>query len=84
VTATATTFQQIEQYRLGDGRGLGGGLSFDAELTDRILTSGGASLLRHTGGQATVQDSPWNQSRAWWSLRVLVGEDPGLANRRRR
>jgi hypothetical protein len=84
VTASGTSFQQVEQYRLGDGRAFGGGLSFDAELTDRIAMGGGASLLRHTGGQATVPGSTWNQSRGWWTLRILVGEDPGLANRRRR
>ena len=31
-----------------------------------------------------VSLSPWNQSRAWSALRVVVGEDPGLASRGRR
>jgi hypothetical protein len=78
-----TSFQQIDQYRLGDGRAVGAGLSFDVGLTERLTFDGGASLLR----QAGVDDrgrSPWNQSRAWSSVRVQLGRDPGLANGARR
>ncbi|HSH76127.1 MAG TPA: hypothetical protein VLA09_10630 [Longimicrobiales bacterium] len=84
VTGNVSSFQQIEQYRIGDGRGLGAGVSADAEFTDRITLGAGASLVRHDGGGEGPAGSPWNQTRAWMSARVLVGEDPGLANRRRR
>ena len=79
---TGTTFQQVEEFRVGDGRAFGGGLSFDLDVTGRTALAGGASLLRHREGGSTFT-SPWNQARAWTSLRVTIGEDPGLANQRR-
>ena len=83
VSASATTFQQIEQFRLGDGRAWGGGVSMDAGLTERLALSAGVSLLRLSTGGASGS-TPWNQSRAWSSLRWELGSDPGLANRGRR
>jgi len=80
LSLSAMSFQQIEQYRLGDGRALGGGFSVDADVTDRLAFQGGVSVLRHRGG-ADRLGSPWNQGRAWSSLRVQLGRDPGLANR---
>jgi hypothetical protein len=79
----ATTFQQVEEFRLGDGRAFGGGFSGDLMLTDRITLAGGASVLRHRDG-GTRSTSPWSQSRAWSSLRIAVGADPGLSQRRMR
>lgn len=83
MAVTAMSLQQIEQFRVGDGRARGVGFSVAADVTDRLSATGGASVLRHTvAGDGPA--SPWNQSRAWTSLRVRVGEDPGLANRRTR
>lgn len=82
LSVSGTTFQQVEEFRVGDGRALGGGFSFDLDVTSRATLSGGASILRHRDG-GTVFTSPWNQTRGWTSLRINVGEDPGLANRRR-
>lgn len=81
-TLSGTSFQQVEEFRVGDGRALGGGLSFDMVITDRASLSGGLSVLRHRDG-GTVFTSPWNQTRGWTSLRIGIGDDPGLANRRR-
>jgi hypothetical protein len=81
IALDATTFQQVEEFRLGDGRGYGAGASADATLLGRLGLSGGISLLRHRTPGAGVGDSPWNQARAWTSVRVRVGEDPGLPNR---
>lgn len=81
MAVTGMSLQQIEQFRVGDGRARGVGFSIAADVTDRLSATGGASVLRHSmsdGGLA----SPWNQSRAWTSVRVRVGDDPGLANRR--
>jgi hypothetical protein len=83
VTASAETFQQVEEFRLGDGRAVGGGLGFDLGFGERARLSGGMSVLRHRDGGTTTL-SPWNQTRGWTSLRINVGEDPGLANRRGR
>ncbi|MDX1646196.1 MAG: hypothetical protein R3304_03535 [Longimicrobiales bacterium] len=78
-----STFQQFEEYRLGEGRAVGVGGSVDVRATDRLDLLGGFSLTRHRDG-GNVYTSPWNQTRAWMSLRWSVGEDPGLANRRSR
>jgi len=83
VTFQGTTFQQVEEFRIGDGRAIGGGISADASLSDRMTLSGGLSVLRHRDG-GTLTTSPWNQSRAWTALRIAVGEDPGIAQRRGR
>ena len=77
---TLVTFQQFEEYRLGQGRAVGLGGNADVELTDRLEAFGGFSLVRHRDG-GTVYTSPWNQTRAWTSLRWTLGGDPGPANR---
>ena len=76
--ASLATFQQIEEFRVGDGRAYGGSLSFDIGLNDRLQVGGGLSVLRHRDS-GSVFESPWNQARGWTSLRVAVGSDPGLA-----
>lgn len=83
VSATATTFEQVEEFRVGEGRAWGGGLSFDLQVLHRVSFAGGMSVLRHTDGDSSF-NSPWDQTRGWTSLRIAVGEDPGLANRRNR
>jgi hypothetical protein len=83
LSAHLMTFQQIEEFRLGEGRALGGGFNFDLVLTDRIQWSGGTSILKYRDGGSVI-DSPWNQARGWTSLRVAVGNDPGLGARFRR
>jgi hypothetical protein len=77
---SALTFQQIEEYRLGQGRAFGGGASVDYRLGERTSMTAGFSLVRHRDG-GTVFTSPWNQARAWSSLRLELGRDPGLAGR---
>ncbi|MEJ2539230.1 MAG: hypothetical protein P8188_04565 [Gemmatimonadota bacterium] len=78
----ATSFQQIESFRLGDGRAIGGGLGLEWVLTDRIRLDGQWSLIRNDGGRGGPGDE-WNQNRATVGLRYEFGSDPGL-NRRRR
>ena len=82
-SVAGTSFQQIEQYRLGDGRAWGGNLGFDAELTERFTFRAGGSVIRHTTSNDGIE-TPWNQMRAWSSLRVTLGSDPGRASRLRR
>jgi hypothetical protein len=77
---SALTFQQIEEYRLGQGRAFGGGASVDWAWSERASIGGGASLVRHRDG-GNVFTSPWSQSRAWMMLRLDIGSDPGLATR---
>lgn len=83
VSLSGTSFQQIEQYRLGDGRAYGGGVSVDAEVTRRFSFVAGGSMIRHDR-QGDGVESPWNQARAWTTLRMTIGGDAGRANRMRR
>jgi hypothetical protein len=83
VTLNAMTFQQVEEFRIGDGRAVGIGGSLDYRIGDRATLMGGGSVLRHLDGGAAIL-TPWNQGRAWSGLRVLVGSDPGLSQRRNR
>ena len=83
LAVTGTAFQQVEQYRLGDGRAYGAGFTFDAGLTSRVTFVGGASMIRHSVEGDGVE-SPWNQARGWSTLRVAIGRDAGRANRMRR
>ncbi len=80
-SVTGTAFQQFEEYRLGEGKAVGFGGSLDYRFTPGAALSGGLSVLRHRDVMGGFE-SPWNQSRAWMSLRFDVGRDPGLANRR--
>ena len=77
---SALSFQQIEEYRLGQGRAFGGGASVDWTWSERASIGGGASIVRHRDG-GNVFTSPWSQSRAWMTLRLDIGSEPGLATR---
>lgn len=77
---SASAFQQIEEYRLGEGRAYSLSGHADWVMTDRLDVSGSFAITRHRDG-GTVFTSPWNQTRAWTSVRWRVGGDPGLANR---
>ncbi|HSK18196.1 MAG TPA: hypothetical protein VK912_03600 [Longimicrobiales bacterium] len=78
LSADVTAFQQIEEFRLGDGVVLGGGGSVDVDVTSFAQLSGGAHVYRQTWDRR-VGDTDWNQVRGWAALRVGFGRDPGLA-----
>jgi hypothetical protein len=69
--------QQIEEFRLGEGMVAGGGLRGAYDLRDDLQIAGGAMLYRRFFENRPAQVD-WNQFRAWTSLRVEVGGDPGL------
>jgi len=79
----ASGFQQIQEFRIGEGTVFGGGGSLDVELWQGIRARGGAAVYRQL-----FENRPggvdWNQVRAWSSLRIPVGSDPGIAARRGR
>jgi hypothetical protein len=78
LAATGTGFQQIEEFRVGDGRILGIALTGDVAVSERVrLDAGGAAYRMRDGTRSDAYD--WNQLRAWSSLRVELGRDPGLA-----
>jgi hypothetical protein len=72
----ATAFQQIEQFRVGEGMVWGGGPGFDVEITPTIGVVGGASVY-HQSFDNRPAFADWNQVRAWTALRVGFGRDPG-------
>ena len=77
VGVTGTAFQQILEFRVGEGRVWGGGLTAGVDLPRRARLDGGAALYRHDPrGRAT--ESPWNQTRVWTALSVPFGDDPGV------
>jgi hypothetical protein len=76
-TLAGTAFQQIEQFRVGEGFVLGGSGSIDVDLSQRLSLGGGISFYRQTYDNRP-SSADWNQRRAWTALRVVVGSDPGL------
>jgi hypothetical protein len=80
VSLSALSFHQIEEYRIGEGRAFGMGASADYAWGERVSLVGGFSLIRHRDG-GNKFTSPWDQGRAWSSLRFDLGGDPGLADR---
>jgi hypothetical protein len=74
----ATAFQQIEQFRVGEGVVLGASASVDVELSARVGLGAGVSLYHQTYDNRP-SSANWNQRRGWAALRILFGSDPGLA-----
>jgi hypothetical protein len=80
VFVEASAAQQIEEFRVGEGRVYGVGAGGELTLRQGIDLTGGANLYRQDfTNRASATD--WNQHRAWLALRVGFGEDPGLTRR---
>jgi hypothetical protein len=71
-----TAFQQIEQFRVGEGIVYGGGGSVDFAVLPGLAVMGGANVYRQTFENRPGMED-WNQVRAWTSLRASFGRDPG-------
>lgn len=82
LTASALTLQQIEEFRLGDGRTFGGGVAAEMTLTDRIRWGAGVTGYRHVEEGSGLDVFDWSQLRGWSRLRVEIGQDPGLRGAR--
>jgi hypothetical protein len=81
LTVAATAFQQIEEFRVGEGYVVGGSAAIDVDATDRVGVSASFSLYRQTfDGRPSSAD--WNQRRGWVALRLGFGGDPGLGGGR--
>jgi hypothetical protein len=68
--------QQLEEFRIGEGVLLGGGVGVGAQLTEGLALSGGFDLMRHTH-QNRPSATDWNQRRGWMMLQIDFGRDPG-------
>ena len=77
-----TVFQQIEEFRLGENNGVGGGAQFDLVLSGRLNLDGGLSVYRNLLENQDLPD--WSQVRGWTSFRIDVGTDPGTRRPRMR
>jgi hypothetical protein len=77
ITAHALVVEQVEEFRVGAGVVAGGGIGADVRLSDELRVAGGGALYRQT-----QPDRPgaadWTQRRAWFSVRLGLGRDPGL------
>jgi len=78
VTFDGSAFQQIEEFRVGEGAVLGGGVGLGWEFSSNLALDGGVNVYRQN-----FENRPgtpdWNQVRGWASLRIGFGRDPGLA-----
>ncbi len=76
VTLNGTAFQQIEEFRVGEGAVLGGGASLGYDLNTRTGIDVGGNIYHQTfTGRVGTPD--WNQLRGFASLRIGFGSDPG-------
>jgi hypothetical protein len=80
-TFAGTAFQQIEQFRLGEGAVVGGSASVEMEITPRIGVDAGLSIYRQTYDNRPAETN-WNQRRGWAAVRITLGSDPGLVGTR--
>jgi hypothetical protein len=80
VTVEGSAAQQIEEFRVGEGRVYGVGLGGELSLWRGMDLTGGANLYRQDFTNR-YSAADWNQRRAWMALRVGFGEDPGAARR---
>lgn len=78
VTLRGTAFQQLGEYRVGDGMVVGGGLGTDVGVTSGIRLSGGVDLYHQTF-ESRPGSPDWDQVRGWATVRIGFGEDPGRA-----
>jgi hypothetical protein len=82
--AFGMAFQQIEEFRIGEGVGVGGGATLELGITRRAFLTGGISGYQHVYSESQPATADWNQMRGWAGLRVDFGGDPGMAAVRRR
>jgi len=71
------SLQQIEEFRLGDGRIQGGSLGAGVKILGRTWVDGSASVYFHRP-EGDGFRSDWDQFRGWVSVRVELGGDPGM------
>jgi hypothetical protein len=80
LTLDGTAFQQIEEFRVGEGVVWGGGGGAEFELGARSAISAGADVYRQTFENRPGQPD-WNQLRLWAVLRLGFGRDAAMADR---
>jgi hypothetical protein len=79
VAVDGSAFQQIEEFRVGEGVVWGGGGSARYELGERGAISAGVDVYRQTFDNRPGQPD-WNQVRLWAMFRLGFGRDAAAAD----
>lgn len=74
----ATALQQIEEFRVGDGRVLGAGIALGWAFNERSRIDVGWNVYRQTF-RSRPGSPDWNQSRGWAGLQLGFGSDAAEA-----
>lgn len=80
VSARATAFETISEWRVGTGRVVGGGADVTYTLRPDLRLAADAMLYRQRSNGRPAE-GPWNQRRASVRLEWSVGTDPGAVAR---
>ncbi len=76
--ASTSAFQQVGEYRVGDGRVFSGGVNFQWR-NDLATVWGSIDRYRHDRRNVDVPQPDWTQTRASLGLTFYVGSEPGRA-----
>lgn len=76
--ASTSAFQQLGEYRVGDGRVFSGGANFQWR-NDLATLRGSIDRYRHDRRNVDVPQPDWSQTRASLGLMFYVGSEPGRA-----
>jgi hypothetical protein len=76
--ASTSAFQQVGEYRVGDGRVFSGGANFRWRR-DLATVWGSIDWYRHDRRNVDVPQPDWSQTRASLGLTFYVGSEPGRA-----
>ena len=75
---STSAFQQVGEYRVGDGRVFGAGANFQWR-TDIATVWGSINRYRHDRRNVDVHQPDWSQTRASFGLTFYAGSEPGRA-----
>ncbi|MEE8476985.1 MAG: hypothetical protein V3S19_01365 [Gemmatimonadales bacterium] len=76
--ASTSAFQQVGEYRVGDGRVFSAGANFQWR-SDLATVWGSIDRYRHDRRNVDVLQPDWSQTRASLGLTFYVGSEPGRA-----
>jgi hypothetical protein len=78
VGVSGSGFQQVGEYRIGDGRVFSAGANF-RWVNDLATVWGSIERYRHDRRDVNVAQPDWSQTRASLGLSFYVGSEPGRA-----
>lgn len=81
IGASGSAFETIYEFRVGNGRVVGGAVDAALRLTSELRLAADAGIYRHRLSDG-APGTDWSQRRASVRLEWGLGADPGLASRR--